>query len=436
MPSQTETVFDGCSKGKLCPFYVVYPDADNPARRRKKSLETANYPVALAKLRQFEADYFATPEDPPKALEEAIGHFLATKKHRSNDRQRKLRLVLGRMKDFLERQYGHNLVSDVRKTDLEAFLNTWEGAYLTLKRNRESLKSFWKYCFDSDFTAKNVAAALPTIGDDRQAKERKIPTFTLEEIERIIAALDDYESAYKRQGSEIAKQVRAFTLVQRYTGLSIGDTTKLRKDEMSGNRIVTARKKTGEPVWTAVPQFVIDALWEAPHDSEDFFFWSGRGHLHTRTSKWHTRLQRLFVLARVRINEQPRYRRSGGRKKAEPELVEVSLATPHMWRHTFVRDLYLRDTPVEDIADLLGDDSATVREYYSCFDYLRQQKLVSRVEQMWATDPLTCRLAGAETPTEGELSHATAEVVQINREGRRGDAVLVREHVAEPRRSS
>ena len=64
-----------------------------------------------------------------------------------------------------------------------------------------------------------------------------------------------------------------------------------------------------------------------------------------------------------------------------------------MWRHTFVRDLYLQDTPVEDIADLLGDDPATVREYYSCFDYLRQQKLVSRVEKMWSADPLTKQLS-------------------------------------------
>jgi hypothetical protein len=34
-----------------------------------------------------------------------------------------------------------------------------------------------------------------------------------------------------------------------------------------------------------------------------------------------------------------------------------------------------------------------VREYYSCFDYLRQQKLVSRVEKMWSADPLTKQLS-------------------------------------------
>ena len=350
----SEIAFNKCSKGKLCPFYVIYPDPDNPARRRKKSLKTAGYPVALALLRQFEADYFAEPKEPPKVLQEAIDHFLATKKHRSKDRQRKLRVLLGRMRAFLKDTYGHELVTQIRKTDLEAFRNTWEGTYLTLKRNRELLKSFWKYCFDSDFTPKNVGAALPTIGDPRDSKDRKVPTFAPEEIARIFAAFDRYHSAYPRHGQTITRQVRAFTLVQRYTGLSIGDTAKLRKDEVKGNRIITARKKTAESVWTVVPQFVIDALGEAPHDSAEYFFWSGNGELHTRTSKWHQRLQKLFVLAGVRVVEQEKFRRSGGRKKAVPELVKVSLATPHMWRHTFVRDLHLQDTPIEDIADLLN----------------------------------------------------------------------------------
>jgi integrase len=389
----SEAVFDKCSKGKLCPFYAVYPDPEAPARRRKKSLETANYPVAIAKLRQFEADCYAGPKEPPKTLDAAIVHFLATKKHRSKDRQRKLRVLLGRMSEFLKQNFGHELVTQVRKTDLEAYLNTWEGSYLTLKRNRELVKSFWKYCFDSDFRPKNVAAALPTIGDERQGKDRRIPTFTPDEITRIFAAFGGYCSVYPRQGDDVARQVKAFTLVQRYTGLSIGDTAKLKKDEVSGTKIMTARKKTGEPVWTAVPQFVVDALNAAPHDSDEHFFWSGRGELHTRTSKWHERLQRLFVLAGIRILEREKYRRSGGKKKQKPEMVRVSTATPHMWRHTFVRDLYLQDTPVEDIADLLGDDPATVREYYSCFDYLRQQKLVSRVEKMWSADPLTKQLS-------------------------------------------
>ncbi|MCX6602099.1 MAG: hypothetical protein NTV52_00695, partial [Acidobacteria bacterium] len=87
--------------------------------------------------------------------------------------------------------------------------------------------------------------------------------------------------------------------------------------------------------------------------------------------------------------------------KDHAEVVKVSKATPHMFRHTFVRDHYLKGTPIEDIADLLGDDVATVREYYSTFDELRKQRLIARTKTVFADDPITLRLAGAEPKTGG-----------------------------------
>ena len=66
---------------------------------------------------------------------------------------------------------------------------------------------------------------------------------------------------------------------------------------------MTNRDKTGKEVYVRVPQFVIDALHGGPHDSAGHFFWTGSGKLHTRTSKWGERLQRLFVLAGVRLTE-------------------------------------------------------------------------------------------------------------------------------------
>jgi integrase len=100
------------------------------------------------------------------------------------------------------------------------------------------------------------------------------------------------------------------------------------------------------------------------------------------------------VFANVRVKEIQQRRRSGGKLKDKPEMVRVSEVTPHWWRHTFVRDCYLRKppVPVETIADLIGDDVNTVREYYSCFDDLRQQQLKSEMQLMWANDPLTQRL--------------------------------------------
>jgi hypothetical protein len=90
------------------------------------------------------------------------------------------------------------------------------------------------------------------------------------------------------------------------------------KADVDGCRIRTYRKKTGEEVFAKVPPFVIEPLDTAPHDSEEFYFWTGQGKLHTRTSKWGNRLQRLFVVANVRMVETEKRKRSGGKLKAEP----------------------------------------------------------------------------------------------------------------------
>ena len=70
-----------------------------------------------------------------------------------------------------------------------------------------------------------------------------------------------------------------------------------------------------------VPSFVIAALFSFVPDSPEYFFWSGKGKLHTRTSKWGERLQRLHVYAGVRVSEVEKVRRSGGKLKDTAETV-------------------------------------------------------------------------------------------------------------------
>jgi len=394
----SETDFKCRAKGKSakpnCPFYAVGPDPRNPGGKPYKAhCETSNESIAIARLHGFERTLYLEPDKkPPEPIEKAIDDFVATKKHKSDNRQRKCKRLLGKMAEFLKASFGHRNITDPTKVDLEKFLQTWDGKYSTMKADRELLKGFWKYCYDSDFIPKNIALNLPTIGDDRQQKGRVPPTFTHEEDEGIITSLDRCEAIFKREGREVAKQMKAFTLVQRYTGLAIGDVAKLKQSEVSGLKIFLRRKKTGEPVWTKVPPFVIAALKDMQPDSPEYFFWSGQGKLHTRTSKWGKRMQKLFVFTEIRVVHEEKTRRSGGVLKDKPEIVTVSKATPHMWRHTFVRDRYLEGMDVADIADLLGDDVATVRKYYSCFDELRREKLLARVDQSWENDPLTQRL--------------------------------------------
>jgi site-specific recombinase XerD len=50
-------------------------------------------------------------------------------------------------------------------------------------------------------------------------------------------------------------------------------------------------------------------------------------------------------------------------------------ATPQRFRHSFARILLQRGVPVEDVADLLGDEEKTVREHYARWVPERQARL-------------------------------------------------------------
>jgi site-specific recombinase XerD len=327
-------------------------------------------------------------QKPQINLEDAIASFLAFKSKRSADVQRKARLLLGRLKTFIESR-KKSAVDEVTFSDLVEFRTAWSDADTTQRRNQELLKAFFRFCVKSDFILKTPAADLDPIPEGRPKTE----PFTQEEMSRIFSAAGSLRDEYGRQGQPIADQTKAFILVMRYTGMSIGDTAKLEKAHVQGCRIRTYRKKTREDVFAKVPPFVIETLNSAPHDSEQFYFWTGRGKLHTRTSKWGNRLQRLFVAADVRTVISEKKRRSGGKLKSESEAITVSKATPHMFRHTLVRDLLEHGTPMEEIAELLGDSMKTVEKYYSKWDVRRQARLETRLEDFWDQDPLTKSLA-------------------------------------------
>jgi len=173
-----------CPKGVHCPFYVRGPhptDKDAPLIVRHTG--TTNEQAARMFLQDFERDLYdlkpePQPEKPELPLTEAIDLYLASKRHRSIPRQRKLKLQLGQMATFLTATFGHRAATEPSNLDLQQFMNTWEGEYTTLKTRRENMKGFWRWCANSDITPKNIAFSLPVIGDPRHEKERIPPTLT------------------------------------------------------------------------------------------------------------------------------------------------------------------------------------------------------------------------------------------------------------------
>jgi integrase len=348
--------------GKLkCPVWITGTLQDGTAIK-PKSLNTRNWAVAAQRALEMEA---GERQPPPKtSVVDAIKSYREFKEKRSADTKRKIKLLTDRLQTFLEKR-SICYIWDVKLPDLSAFRETWTVADTTRRRDQEILKSFFWYCDHSDFLTKNPVVHLDPISVTRAKTE----PFSHEQQIAIFNALPDFPDQYGRRGTPIAAQTKAFVYVLRYTGMAIGDVAKLEKADVQGCRIRTYRKKTGEGVFAKVPQFVIDALNEAPHDSEKYFFWTDEGLIHTRTSKWGDRLRRLFKLAKV----------GGG--------------TPYMFRHTLARDFLEDGGSMAELAELLGNSTRVCERYYSKWDKRRQDRLERNLDKLRENDPITKMLS-------------------------------------------
>lgn len=345
-----------------------------------------------------------------KTLADAVKSFLNTKKDTSDARQRKFRRLLSAMTVFLEGKHGHDLlVTTVEKMDLDELVGSWTGALSTRKTDRENLKQFWLYCADSDFTPKNLAARLKTVGtkrDQEENKNRPIPTFHPDEVARFDLALDRSDELFRqenKQDAEAAKKTRAFMYVIKFSGLAIVDVVTLKPSDVGAPTpqapsvpVNKMRVKTGKIAHTAIPSYVWEML-QAFNPESEYYFWSGQGKPQSRVDTFRDRMKKVFVAAGIRIFEKKARRKSGGKLKQAAETFDESSAVPHMWRHTLVRDLYVKDIPVRQIADILGDEPATVTKYYSQFDELRQRQAMATLADLHRSDAVFQRHSETRT---------------------------------------
>jgi site-specific recombinase XerD len=393
-----------------CPFHIVGPHPLKRGKIFKESTETSDQRVAQAKLLQRETQFLLEPDKvQPKAvrtLAEAVLAFLNTKKDTSDARQRKFKRVLRIQTSFLEERYGIDpLITQIEKTDLDEFVDSWTGALSTRSAERENVRQFWLYCFDSDFTAKNIASRLKKLGtkrDEEESRNRPIPIFRPDEVAAFDAALDRCNDIFRReseQDPDAPAKTRAFMYVIKFTGLSIVDVVTLRPTDIDSPAADSAsisvnkmREKTKKLAHTGIQQFVWAMLQELKPESE-FFFWSGIGKPASRVDTFRDRMKKLFVAAGIRVRQKTARKKSGGKLKRDAETFSESTAFPHMWRHTLVRDLYIRDIPVRQIADILGDEPATVTKHYSQFDQLRQRKAMATLGDLHRSDPVFQRHA-------------------------------------------
>ena len=344
-----------------CPVWV---DGRLKGERVHSSLGTSDWQKALQIVRDWEADGSCTSSSRKTeqiSVENAWLRFIADLEARKlqTSTTRKYRLLQKQMAEFCERK-GLRLLKQFDINAMDEFRNGWKDGPLSASKKLERVRAFFRFAQKRKWTLENPASEL------RAPKVSFKPTmpFTHEEVGRILMAVDLYVKETAINGLGNAHRLKAFVLLLRYSGMRISDVVSLDSERIAGNRLFLYTQKTGVPVHTVLPEFVLRALESTPRSCEKHFFWSGIGKLDSAVRSWQTRLRRLFRLAEIPGHA-------------------------HRFRDTFAVELLLAGVPIERVSALLGHQSVRVTEkHYNPWVQSRQVQLESDLEKAWSLDPL------------------------------------------------
>ena len=182
---------------------------------------------------------------------------------------------------------------------------------------------------------------------------------------RVLAALPSYLEKASLRGKESAHRLRTLVLLLRYSGMRIGDVVKLSRDKVKGRKLFMYTQKSGVPVYTVLPDFVVSVIEATPLVTPTYYFWNGTDNLDCVVGSWQRRLRKLFQIAKI------------------PD------GHAHRFRDTFATELLLAGVPIERVAILLGHQSVRVTEkYYAAWTDARQRQVEADLERAWERDPI------------------------------------------------
>lgn len=166
-----------------------------------------------------------------------------------------------------------------------------------------------------------------------------------------------------------ARRLKTLVLLMRYSGMRVSDAVTLGTDRLDGRKLFLYTQKTGVPVYTVLPDSVLQALEATPRMTEKNYFWSGECRRESVAGLWEKRLRKLFA--------------SAGVSKGQGNAVS------HRFRDTFAVELLLAGVPIERVSVLLGHQSVRVTErHYNPWVRSRREQLEADVARAWQQDPL------------------------------------------------
>lgn len=327
-----------------CPIYVEGTLRGEPVR---KSLDLTSWTAATDVIAKWnEAGEIGAARAEAPGVSDAVDQFIADAKARGVGWE-----TLRKYENLLRKRFlgwcdseGFRTLRQLRVEDVRRFRASWSDGPNYAAKNLERVRAFFRFCEQADWIRKNPATSI------KPPKVRLKPTlpFTPDEMDRILAACDEYPGNRNR--------IKAFVLVMRHSGLRIGDTIQLRRDQVAAGRIRLYTAKTGQPVDVPIPPIVEKTL--ARVESGERFFWTGEN-LRSAVANWSRYLQRVFEFAEV----------DGGRS--------------HRFRDTAACSWLAGGLSVEEVAVLLGNSPAVVIKHYSPWVLERQRVLEAKVRALW-----------------------------------------------------
>lgn len=247
-------------------------------------------------------------------------------------------------------------VSDVTSDHLSKWKAQWDPEAKD-KQNRMALttqvalqtriRSFFRWAHAHGIIARNPAAPLRAINPG----DSETMPLTPKQFQEVLATTDKLDADMRYERAKVGKHLRAVFLVQRWTGLRIGDAIQIRRSALVGNRLSLIMQKRGNAHACSLPDEAVTALNSLPRiqgTDEDHYFVSSKTRVLTETNKWVRKVARLNRYLELK----------------HPMTGEPMKFHSHMLRDTFAVEMLKAGIPLERVSKLLGHKSVTITERY------------------------------------------------------------------------
>ena len=303
-----------------------------------------------------------------------------------------------RFERWAKREHLETL-GEVTKAHLERWRSSWDPdadlaedrlAINTQHTLQVRIKSFFAWAVDIDLIAKDPARRMKAIPNEKGKTHPLDP----EQFNALLDACEKFNATLRYKRDYVGQHLFAAFLVQRWTGLRIGDVVALPKNILRGRRMRVRTAKRGVWVDCILPDYVVEALTTLPELEQkvhpDYFFWDKNCSILGNTNKWLRKVNKLA--ATLDFKDQ---------LTGEPLHFHT-----HMLRDTFAVEMLLsKKLTIEQVSKLLGHASIkTTQDYYLPW--------VNRRMKMLENDTIDAMRAQGVTVTvkeEDEIGHITSD---------------------------